>query len=312
MSALSPTHRQHAIGLYKRLLRTARETFVDDLQTRSAWQAMVKKEFVAARGEKDEAKVEQNLATWEDVIRILRHNVVQGKLNEATYAFTLDIRPETELGSNESVKAGRQKQLDDLRASKGSLGCGSGATSSSAIAGKARAFSTSAARSAKTAAKVSEQSDVSEAEDAPWSRDALPRPVPHFGQTVILSDGSTLQMFTTSPRGTMRLTRDPTNHPLWNPKVDRRGVGDEDDSGRLARFRRRFGGAEPSEESEKQVARKPAATQGRQAPAEAAAQAKKAASKRGGGFTEDDFEWMSVGGREAPAGQVQKSVKGKR
>jgi complex III assembly factor LYRM7 len=291
-------------------MRTARETFANDLQTRSAWQAMVKKEFVSARSETDEAKVEQNLATWEDVIKILRHNVVQGKLNEATSAFTLDIKPETELGSNESIKAGRQKQLDDLRASKGTLGCG-GSSSSNTIAGKVRAFSTSAMHPAQSTKSKAHGTDATDAQQ-PWTREALPRPVPHFGQTVILSDGSTLRLFTTSPRGTMRLTRDPTNHPLWNPKADGRGAGDEDESGRLARFRRRFGGSESGEDVEKQAAGKSAPKQGKEAAANASAQAKKTASRRSGGFTEDDFDWMSVGGREAPAGQAQRPVKGKK
>lgn len=78
-----------------------------------------------------------------------------------------------------------------------------------------------------------------------WRRRApkLPPPlVPHFPQRVILADGSTYVHWTTSPRSTLRLTRDATNNPLWNPRLE---AGNSEElegrtSGRLGRFRRRF------------------------------------------------------------------------
>ncbi|BFZ56649.1 hypothetical protein PYCC9005_003696 [Savitreella phatthalungensis] len=61
-----------------------------------------------------------------------------------------------------------------------------------------------------------------------------------FTQTVILSDGSTVSRMTTSPRSSVRLTRDIRNNPLWNPS-SASGVQREE-TGRLARFRDRFAG----------------------------------------------------------------------
>jgi len=45
---------------------------------------------------------------------------------------------------------------------------------------------------------------------------------------------------TTSPRTNFPLTRDIYNHPLWDFAALSKGVRDEDESGRLGRFARRF------------------------------------------------------------------------
>ncbi|KAJ3113777.1 hypothetical protein HDU96_002916 [Phlyctochytrium bullatum] len=57
-----------------------------------------------------------------------------------------------------------------------------------------------------------------------------------FLQTVVMSDGSTFTIRTTSPKATVKLTKDTRNHPLWNPSsvvVDK--------SGELSKFQQRFG-----------------------------------------------------------------------
>ena len=61
---------------------------------------------------------------------------------------------------------------------------------------------------------------------------------PLFTQTLVLSDGSTITRLTTSPRASVRLTRDVRNNPLWNPSLSSTGSGEV--TGRLARFRDRF------------------------------------------------------------------------
>ncbi|KAG8951719.1 hypothetical protein FRC04_005740 [Tulasnella sp. 424] len=70
--------------------------------------------------------------------------------------------------------------------------------------------------------------------------------IPQFKQLVILSDGSTFTHFTTSPRTTIRLTRDVTNNPFWAPGSDGIAAGD-DEAGRMGRFKKRFGGGEEAE-----------------------------------------------------------------
>jgi hypothetical protein len=77
----------------------------------------------------------------------------------------------------------------------------------------------------------------------------LPNPVvPHFPQRVIRADGSSYMQWTTSPRSRIILTRDTTNNPLWNATQRlsggaEGGIEDEEQegTGRLGRFRRRFG-----------------------------------------------------------------------
>ncbi|KAG2152779.1 hypothetical protein DEU56DRAFT_776103 [Suillus clintonianus] len=78
----------------------------------------------------------------------------------------------------------------------------------------------------------------------------LPNPVvPHFPQRVVRADGSSYMQWTTSPRSRIHLTRDTTNNPLWNATqrlsgaVGEGGIEDEEQegTGRLGRFRRKFG-----------------------------------------------------------------------
>ncbi|KAG8788722.1 hypothetical protein FRB91_002505 [Serendipita sp. 411] len=68
----------------------------------------------------------------------------------------------------------------------------------------------------------------------------LPPPViPTYPQKVTLSDGSTFMHWTTSPKSSIRLTRDISNSPLWTLSTTRSGQ-EEDVSGRLGRFQSRF------------------------------------------------------------------------
>lgn len=73
-------------------------------------------------------------------------------------------------------------------------------------------------------------------------RPKLPNPiVPIFPQRVIQSDGSTYTHYITSPRSTIRLTRDLLNNPLWNYGAIGGQFDDEEGSaGRMGRFRRKF------------------------------------------------------------------------
>ncbi|KAM0717674.1 hypothetical protein Q7P37_007526 [Cladosporium fusiforme] len=62
-----------------------------------------------------------------------------------------------------------------------------------------------------------------------------------FTQMITLSDGSTYLHRTTSPAPIYRSTKDTKNSPLWNPSSQRLANVEEDEAGRLKRFRGRFG-----------------------------------------------------------------------
>ncbi|PNS21402.1 54S ribosomal protein L36, mitochondrial [Sphaceloma murrayae] len=62
-----------------------------------------------------------------------------------------------------------------------------------------------------------------------------------FTQMVTLSDGSTFLHRTTSPQPIYRSTKDVRNTALWNPSSQKLANIEEDEAGRLARFRERFG-----------------------------------------------------------------------
>jgi hypothetical protein len=130
----------------------------------------------------------------------------------------------------------------------------------------------------------------------------IPNPLPAiYPQLVILSDGSSFTSYTTSPSpATLRLTRDVTNNPLWNPASEGRRGGGEEEGGRLARFRARFGANSPSSET-------PAGNQ-------KAGSSKQSSSS----FGVSDFDWM---GEEAGVAEKvsakemsgpQKATKGKK
>ncbi|KAL1964331.1 hypothetical protein VTN77DRAFT_7016 [Rasamsonia byssochlamydoides] len=62
-----------------------------------------------------------------------------------------------------------------------------------------------------------------------------------FTQLVTLSDGSTFIHRTTSPLPIYRSTRDTRNSLLWNPSSQKLMTVEEDEAGRLAAFRAKFG-----------------------------------------------------------------------
>jgi len=72
-----------------------------------------------------------------------------------------------------------------------------------------------------------------------------------FTQLITLSDGSTFLHRTTSPQPIYRSTKDTKNSPLWNPSSQKLMNIEEDEAGRLRRFRRRFGRGFDAETMEK-------------------------------------------------------------
>jgi ribosomal protein L31 len=62
-----------------------------------------------------------------------------------------------------------------------------------------------------------------------------------FTQLITLSDGSTFTQRTTSPQTVYLTVKDTKNSPLWNPSSQKLLNVEEDDAGRLRKFRERFG-----------------------------------------------------------------------
>ncbi|CAG8022721.1 unnamed protein product [Penicillium olsonii] len=62
-----------------------------------------------------------------------------------------------------------------------------------------------------------------------------------FTQLITLSDGSTFTHRTTSPAPIYRSTRDTRNSVLWNPSSSKLMNVEDDEAGRLAAFRAKFG-----------------------------------------------------------------------
>ncbi|KIW02738.1 uncharacterized protein PV09_05810 [Verruconis gallopava] len=64
-----------------------------------------------------------------------------------------------------------------------------------------------------------------------------------FTQLVTLSDGSTYLHRTTSPVPVYKATKDVRNSPLWNPSSRKLLNVEDDEAGKLAGFRSRYGNA---------------------------------------------------------------------
>jgi hypothetical protein len=62
-----------------------------------------------------------------------------------------------------------------------------------------------------------------------------------FTQLITLSDGSTFTHRTTSPQTVYQTVKDTKNSPMWNPSSQKLMNVEEDDAGRLRKFRERFG-----------------------------------------------------------------------
>lgn len=62
-----------------------------------------------------------------------------------------------------------------------------------------------------------------------------------FTQLVTLTDGSAYLHRTTSPLAVYRSTKDMRNSPMWNPSSQKFLAIEEDDAGKLRKFREKFG-----------------------------------------------------------------------
>lgn len=71
---------------------------------------------------------------------------------------------------------------------------------------------------------------------------------PTFTQKIVLSDGSTFSKLTTSPRPSIRLTKDIRNAQLYNPDAGK--SLNQEENGRLAQFKGRFAGYSQEGEGE--------------------------------------------------------------
>lgn len=87
--SLSATQRRQALSLYRRLLKTGQSTFAGDQQVIAAWHQKVRTSFKdpSQLAGSDEGVVEAKLREWEDVITILKKNIVQGQRQADTGAY---------------------------------------------------------------------------------------------------------------------------------------------------------------------------------------------------------------------------------
>ncbi|KAJ8656575.1 hypothetical protein O0I10_007652 [Lichtheimia ornata] len=101
-SAASPS-RQAAIAAYRNLLRTQRQVFGEDIRAIQAAKKETHSRFMQYKDESNVDVLEEKLKLADQVIMLLRHNVVQG-IPKDDNTFELRITKDTELGDNESIK----------------------------------------------------------------------------------------------------------------------------------------------------------------------------------------------------------------
>ena len=87
---------------YRRLLRASRELFHQDVEALAASKTEIRRHFDEGARETNPAKVLALYGGIEEVVEMLHHNFVQGKLTgDNRYAVELKPMPETECGNTE-------------------------------------------------------------------------------------------------------------------------------------------------------------------------------------------------------------------
>src|SRR5947207_8272308 len=84
-----------------------------------------------------------------------------------------------------------------------------------------------------------------------WYKNSLFRNPRVFYQNIVLSDGSSFKVMSSSPRKTYRLARDKYNNPLWTGR--RRSAEEDEQNQQLAKFRKSFSGGISGEEGMKEL-----------------------------------------------------------
>lgn len=107
------------------------------------------------------------------------------------------------------------------------------------LANKAMSFHASVLRAGSKAASSSTTFICTQCRNATLLR--RPKRPYTFTQLIALSDGSTFTHRTTSPQAVYRSTRDTRNALLWNPSSEKLLNLEDDEAGRLAAFRSRYG-----------------------------------------------------------------------
>ncbi|KAI8722608.1 Mitochondrial zinc maintenance protein 1, mitochondrial [Fusarium sp. LHS14.1] len=92
-----------ALNAYRHLMRAARIAFQGDTQILSAAQVQIRNEF-RQKASIDSTGVSAAIQHAEEVAKVLRENVVQGKkTEEGKDTYKLRIHEHTERGDNESI-----------------------------------------------------------------------------------------------------------------------------------------------------------------------------------------------------------------
>ena len=85
--AFSAAQQRRATALYRSLLRTTRLLFAEDVPAIAAARQETRRRFAEARGESDAQKIDEGLEMGEQVVGLLRHNVVQGVYSDKSDAY---------------------------------------------------------------------------------------------------------------------------------------------------------------------------------------------------------------------------------
>ncbi|KAI9317172.1 hypothetical protein BX666DRAFT_152323 [Dichotomocladium elegans] len=121
MSSTVTPSRQAALAAYRKLLRTQREVFGGDLPAIQAARKETHARFMSFKDETNVNVLEEKLKLANQVVSLLRHNVVQG-VPKGDNTFELRITKDTELGDNESIKVAKGSHRKGKAAAGGCCG----------------------------------------------------------------------------------------------------------------------------------------------------------------------------------------------
>ncbi|KAF4119461.1 complex III assembly factor LYRM7 [Geosmithia morbida] len=100
-----------SLAAYRHVMRSARIAFQGDTSVLLAAKSQIRTEFRQNAALVDAKAIQDAILKAEDVSKILRENVVQGKKqDDKDHTYELRIHEYTERGDNESIKTAGQRK----------------------------------------------------------------------------------------------------------------------------------------------------------------------------------------------------------
>ncbi|KIM80804.1 hypothetical protein PILCRDRAFT_822083 [Piloderma croceum F 1598] len=122
--SITPALRAAARAAYRDLLRASSATFADDERVLTAFRLKIRTDALEAQSESDSNAYAEKVKLGHEIATILRRNVVQahkvqaGQTEDNKELWRIQLRKDTEMGDNDSIKTPQPCEANSRRARK--------------------------------------------------------------------------------------------------------------------------------------------------------------------------------------------------